>query len=222
MKAWQLPNTVGIDSYVLNDIPEPEPGPGEVRVQIYNSGLNHLDIWVAMGLPAPKDLPHTGGSDAAGVIDAVGQGVAGFVNGDEIIIESSYHPVNFEGGGPAVHSRASLRLLETQTGVFTPEQVERMMPTLPPEEPSPGTPGGKLDAFRGWIWLAALLLGYPLGHSIVTRGFGTSWTIDAYNVTFLVAALLLHGRPLPFLRACRGGVSPPWPAPWRSFAGCRC
>lgn len=89
MKAWQLPNTVGIDSYVLNDIPELEPGPGEVRVQIYNSGLNHLDIWVAMGLPAPKDLPHTGGSDAAGVIDAVGQGVAGFVNGDEIIIDPS-------------------------------------------------------------------------------------------------------------------------------------
>ena len=44
----------------------------------------------------------------------------------------------------------------------------------------------------------------------MTRGFGASWTIDAYNVTFLVAALLLHGRPLPFLRACRGGVDAAW------------
>ncbi|MBK8269569.1 MAG: aminotransferase class I/II-fold pyridoxal phosphate-dependent enzyme [Planctomycetes bacterium] len=44
--------------------------------------------------------------------------------GDEIIIEASYHPVNFEGGGPAVHSRASLRLIESKTGIFTPEQVE--------------------------------------------------------------------------------------------------
>lgn len=44
--------------------------------------------------------------------------------GDEIIIESSYHPVHFEGGGPAVHSRASLRLIETETGVFTPQQLE--------------------------------------------------------------------------------------------------
>ncbi len=43
--------------------------------------------------------------------------------GDEIIIEASYHPVNFEGGGPAVHSRASLRLMEAPTGIFTPEQV---------------------------------------------------------------------------------------------------
>ncbi|MEE2678252.1 MAG: TIGR00366 family protein [Myxococcota bacterium] len=93
---------------------------------------------------------------------------------------------------------------------FTPEQVARMMPALPPEEPPSGTPGGRLDAFRGWVWLAALLLAYPLGHSMVTRGFGTSWTIDAYNVTFLVAALLLHGRPLPFLRACRNGVDAAW------------
>ncbi len=44
--------------------------------------------------------------------------------GDEIILEASTHPVHFEGGGPATHSRASLRLLETATGVFTAEQVE--------------------------------------------------------------------------------------------------
>ncbi|MBX3395494.1 MAG: aminotransferase class I/II-fold pyridoxal phosphate-dependent enzyme [Phycisphaerae bacterium] len=44
--------------------------------------------------------------------------------GDEIIIEASYHPVNFEGGGPAVHSRASLRLIDSESGIYTPEQVE--------------------------------------------------------------------------------------------------
>ena len=55
--------------------------------------------------------------------------------GDEIIIESSYHPVNFEGGGPAVHSRASLRLLVTETGVFTPEQVERAIRPSDPHYP---------------------------------------------------------------------------------------
>ena len=89
MKAWQLTDTKGIESYTLNEIEEPEPGPGEVRIKIKNSGLNHLDIWVAMGLPAPKNLPHTGGADAAGVIDAVGEGVAGFEIGDEIIVDPS-------------------------------------------------------------------------------------------------------------------------------------
>ncbi len=89
MKAWQLPDTRGIDSYVLNEIPEPEPGPGEVRVAIKTSGINHLDIWVSMGLPAPEHLPHTTGADGAGLIDAVGEGVAGFEIGDEVIIDPS-------------------------------------------------------------------------------------------------------------------------------------
>lgn len=52
--------------------------------------------------------------------------------GDEIIIESSYHPVNFEGGGPAVHSRASLRLIDAPSGIYTPEQVEA---SIRPKDP---------------------------------------------------------------------------------------
>ncbi len=89
MKAWQLTDTQGIDSYALNDIPEPDPGPGELRIKIKTSGLNHLDLWVAMGLPAPKHLPHTTGADAAGTVDAIGEGVAGFEVGDEVIIDPS-------------------------------------------------------------------------------------------------------------------------------------
>lgn len=89
MKAWQLTDTTGIDAYVLNEVDEPSPGPGEVRVTIKRSGLNHLDLWVAQGLPAPGHLPHTGGSDGAGVVDAVGEGVAGFEVGDEVIVDPS-------------------------------------------------------------------------------------------------------------------------------------
>jgi short-chain fatty acids transporter len=93
---------------------------------------------------------------------------------------------------------------------LTPEQVDRILPA-PPEDPEPpDTPAGRLDRFRGWVLLAAVLLAYPLGHSIVTKGFGASWTINAYNVAFLTAALLLHGRPLPFLAACRQGVAAAW------------
>lgn len=89
MRAWQLTATDGIDSYQLADVPEPDPGPGQVRVDIRASGLNHLDLWVALGLPAPKSLPHTTGADAAGVVDAIGEGVSGFAIGDEVIIDPS-------------------------------------------------------------------------------------------------------------------------------------
>jgi short-chain fatty acids transporter len=93
---------------------------------------------------------------------------------------------------------------------LSPEQVAAILPRPPEPEPMRDTPGGRVDTFRGWVWLAVLLLVYPLGPSIATRGFGTSWTINAYNVVFLATALLLHGRPLSFLRACRQGVDAAW------------
>ena len=89
MKAWQLTDTKGIESYQLGEVDEPDPGPGEVRVKISHSALNHLDLWVAQGLPAPKHLPHTTGADGAGYIDAIGEGVSGFTIGDEVIIDPS-------------------------------------------------------------------------------------------------------------------------------------
>ncbi len=103
----------------------------------------------------------------------------------------------------ALHPRTGARTLSR-------DEVAAILPGTPPEAEPPDTPAGRIDAFRGWVWLALLLLAYPLGHSIATRGFGVSWTINAYNVVFLAAALALHGRPLPFLRACRDGVDAAW------------
>jgi len=59
-------------------------------VRLKTSGLNHLDLWVSEGLPAPKSLPHIGGADGAGVVDAIGEGVAGFEIGDEVIVDPSF------------------------------------------------------------------------------------------------------------------------------------
>ena len=93
---------------------------------------------------------------------------------------------------------------------MTPEQIDAILPKPPEVDAAPDTPAGRLDAFRGWVWLAIVLLAYPLGHSIATVGFGVSWTINAYNTVFLCIALVLHGRPLSFLRACREGVDAAW------------
>ena len=88
---------------------------------------------------------------------------------------------------------------------LTSEQIDRMMPTLP-EDQAPETPAARMEASRGWIILAAILIGYPLGYSMVTRGFGATWTINAYNAVFLVAALLLQGRPANLVRAFANGA----------------
>lgn len=89
MKAWHLTDTTGPDALELVDIEDPQPGPGEVRVKIKYSGLNHLDLWVSRGLPKPHHLPHILGADGAGTVDAIGDDVAGFEVGDEIVIDPS-------------------------------------------------------------------------------------------------------------------------------------
>lgn len=90
---------------------------------------------------------------------------------------------------------------------LTRQQVEAMMPVPPEVAADAATPARRLDAFRGWVLLAVVLIAYPLGRSLVTQGFGATWTINSYNMVFLVAALLVHGRPSAFLHAVRNGTS---------------
>ena len=92
---------------------------------------------------------------------------------------------------------------------LSPEEVDAIVPEPPP--PSGGaasTPAEALDRFPGFVWFAALLLAYPLGHAIWTQGFGASWNINAYNTVFLVLALVLHGRTRPFLEGAKRGLEP--------------
>jgi len=90
------------------------------------------------------------------------------------------------------------------------EALTRILPSPPPADEAATAPGRRLEQLPLWSWLAIVLLAYPLLHSIFTRGFGASWTINAYNVTFLVLALALHGRPNRFLHACREGIGNTW------------
>ena len=85
------------------------------------------------------------------------------------------------------------------------DQLQLIMPTMP-EESEPTTPAAGMEHSRGWVILAAILIGYPLGYSIMTRGFGASWTINSYNAVFLVGALLLQGRPSNLVRAFANGA----------------
>ncbi len=58
----------------IEQVPVPEPGPGEVRLRVEAAAMNHLDLWVRRGLPIETTMPHIGGSDVAGRIDARGPG----------------------------------------------------------------------------------------------------------------------------------------------------
>ncbi len=88
MKALYFDQHGGIENLKYGDRPEPEPGPGEVRVRLKTAALNHLDLFVLGGMPGiPIGLPHIGGADGAGVVDALGPGVAGFEIGSEVVFD---------------------------------------------------------------------------------------------------------------------------------------
>lgn len=85
MKAVRIHEDGGPEVLRYEDVPDPEPGPGEVLVALRAAGLNHLDVWVRKGLPsAPK--PRILGADGAGVVVSLGEGAEGFASGDRVVV----------------------------------------------------------------------------------------------------------------------------------------
>ncbi|MBI4410081.1 MAG: alcohol dehydrogenase catalytic domain-containing protein [Gemmatimonadetes bacterium] len=78
----------GADVVCIEDLPTPEPGPGEALVQVKAAALNHVDLWVRRGLPKTS-LPHIGGADIAGVVAALGPGVSNLRPGARVVVNPS-------------------------------------------------------------------------------------------------------------------------------------
>lgn len=88
MRACVLTATGGLDKLHIADVPDaPQPGPGEVRVALRAAALNHLDLFVAEGLPGTADrLPWIVGADGAGSVESVGPGVTSLHPGDRVML----------------------------------------------------------------------------------------------------------------------------------------
>ncbi len=81
MKAIRISKTGGPEVLELHDIELPPPGPGQVRLKHTAIGVNFIDTYQRSGL-YPASLPATLGGEAAGVVEAVGEGVSAFKPGD--------------------------------------------------------------------------------------------------------------------------------------------
>ncbi|MEZ0187879.1 quinone oxidoreductase [Ralstonia solanacearum] len=83
-KAIRIFETGGPEVMQLVDVDVPAPGPGEARVRQHAIGLNYIDVYFRSGL-YPQPLPGGIGMEAAGVVEAVGEGVAHVKPGDRVV-----------------------------------------------------------------------------------------------------------------------------------------
>jgi NADPH2:quinone reductase len=83
MRAVVVTKSGGPEVLVVQDLPTPDPGPGDLRVNVAAAGVNFIDVYYRTGayqMPTPFIV----GSEGAGVVSAVGTGVSDFQEGDHV------------------------------------------------------------------------------------------------------------------------------------------
>ncbi len=86
MKAIRVHEFGGPEALRLEEIADPQPGPGQVLVAVGAVGINPVDTYIRSGGYGKRPLPYTPGSDAAGTVEAAGEGVAMAQPGDRVYL----------------------------------------------------------------------------------------------------------------------------------------
>jgi len=90
VKAIRVHEFGGPEVMKLEDVPDLQPGPGQVVVGIHAAGVNPVESYIRSGAYAVKpNLPYTPGADAGGVILKAGEGVKRVKNGDRVYVSGS-------------------------------------------------------------------------------------------------------------------------------------
>ncbi len=142
MRAWVIrPDRLGEprDAMRLETVETPEPGPGEVVVQVMAAGVNYNNVWACLGQPVSvfrytgHDF-HIGGSDASGIVAAVGPGVTRWKAGDEVVIhcnQSCGECPECNGLDPMACSQQKIWAYETNWGSFADYCLVQAQQLLP-------------------------------------------------------------------------------------------
>ncbi|MBT3334647.1 MAG: alcohol dehydrogenase catalytic domain-containing protein, partial [Rhodospirillaceae bacterium] len=85
MKAIRIHEFGDADVLQYEDVPDPVAGPGEVVIKVEAIGVNPVETYIRAGIHAIRpDLPFTPGSDAAGTVLSIGDGVSTHKPGDRV------------------------------------------------------------------------------------------------------------------------------------------
>jgi NADPH:quinone reductase-like Zn-dependent oxidoreductase len=199
MRACVLRAAGGIDQVGVADVPDaPPPGPGEVRVAVQAAALNHLDLFVIGGLPGTQlRYPHVLGADGAGVVDAVGAGVAGLRAGDRVMINPGVWDETCEFCRRGEHSQCvSYRLLgEHLPGtmaqrVTIPARNAARVPDLDPALTWGEAAAFSLVTLTAWRMVVTRARVQP-GETVLVWGIGGGVALAAMRIATLRGARVI-------------------------------
>ena len=132
--AVQIRQHGGPEELQIVDVPVGEPGPGEIRIRHHAVGLNFIDVYHRTGL-YPLNMPASIGMEAAGVVEAVGEGVTHLAPGDRAAYASN---------PPGSYCEA--RVMPAKTVCKLPDAI--IYGCVPPLLLKDGTPGQIIEAAR--------------------------------------------------------------------------
>ncbi len=84
MLGYKVDEFGGPDVMVWQELPDPEPGPGQILVDVHATGINFAETRMRAGTYSGQPLPFVMGMEGAGTVAALGEGVSGFAIGDRV------------------------------------------------------------------------------------------------------------------------------------------
>ncbi|PYP56460.1 MAG: NADPH:quinone reductase [Gemmatimonadetes bacterium] len=201
MRACVLTATGGIDKLAIIDVPDASaPGAGEVRVRIRAAALNHLDLFVADGLPGggtAERFPFVVGADGAGVVETVGPGVTNVQPADRVLINPGISDCTCEFCRAGEHSLCvNYRLLgEHLPGtmaelVTVPAQNVVRGPNLSPALTWAEAAAFSLVTLTAWRMLVTRAQ-LKAGETALIWGIGGGVSLTAMRIAKLVGARVI-------------------------------
>lgn len=169
MKVCVVQDGFGLERVGWQDRPDPEPGPGQVLVEVRAASLNYRDLLVAKGLYNPRlSLPRVLGSDAAGVVTAVGSGVSRWAPGDRVV--NCFMPA-WESG-PLTETAVRSALGGERDGVFAERIVIEEGGLLPVPDDLSFEEAATLPCAAVTAWNALTQGGCGPGRTVLVLGTG--------------------------------------------------
>ena len=185
------------DAFQIEEIEVPEPGAFEVIVRVMAAGVNYNNVWAALGEPVsvfryhPEDH-HIGGSDCAGMVWKVGEGVTQWQPGDEVVVhcnQASYEDYETHGLDPLASSAQKIWGYETSWGSFaqfTKVQAQQLLP-------KPENLTWEESASYGLTYFTAYRMligrcGLQAGQKVLIWGAGGGLGVFATQITKLAGA----------------------------------